>query len=74
MERRLARGDALHVELVALRPHHFVLGFAVGAADHALDLLPQPRGSDYMHPTLTVLTSDDFLHMPSLSDSEEPGL
>lgn len=72
MKSGLARGDALHVELVALRPYHFIFGFTVRAEHHALDFFSQPRGSDYTHPTLTVVTSEDFLHMPSLSNSEEP--
>ncbi len=72
MQGYLAGGDALHVELVALRPLHLVFGFTVGAEDDALDFFPQSRGSDYTHSTLTVLTSEDSLHMPSLSSWEEP--
>jgi hypothetical protein len=70
----LARGDTLHVEIVALRPHHFVFGSTVRAERQALDLFSQPRGSDYTHPTLTIVTSEDVLHMPSLSNLEKPEL
>ena len=73
VKRKLACGDALHVELVAFGPLHFVLGSTVGADGHPLDLFAQSRGSDYTHPPLTTLTSEDFLHMPSLSSWEEPG-
>ena len=65
MERKLACGDALHVEFVALRPQYLVFGLTVGAENHALDLFPQSSGSDYTHTALTLLASEDFLHMPS---------